>query len=494
MDLEDLAEEAGEARPEPLGVGEVPRRVQRQLQPRRGAVTPEEQPEDPQVDVVDEVESEAARCQPGKQRVHVRTFGCPHNQSDGEYMMGQLRDYGYTLVDSFDACDICVVNSCTVKNPSEVRAMNIVTKAQEANKPIVLAGCVPSSDRKLAESLEGVSMLDVSQLDRIVDVVEESVKGRTVKLLEKRKGLPSLALPKVRKDRLAEIITINAGCLGSCTYCKTKMSRGKVVSYPVEEIVERALQAVSEGVCQIELASEDMGAYGVDIGTDIVQLLLKLADALPPGVMLRTGMTNPPYILHHIDGIIEALKRPNVHAFMHIPVQSGSDNVLQAMRREYTVAEFSFLADRLREAIPDIFLLTDLICGFPAESEKDWEETMDLVRKYRFQGIHISQFYARPGTPAARMKPLKSHIGKERYREVVDFTWTYNRNEGLGGKEERVWFTGTDEEHRQTVGRTKAFAKILVERDDSLLGRSAIVHMDRTSRLHVEGHVVGDVR
>merc|ERR1712032_1315889 len=140
--------------------------------------------------------------------------------------------------------------------------------------------------------LEGVSMLDVSQLDRIVEIVEEALKGHTVKLLNKRSTLPSLALPKVRKDRFAELITINAGCLGNCTYCKTKMARGKVVSYPIDAIVERALQAAAEGVCQIELASEDMGAYGVDIGTDIVHLLFRLSDALPPGVMLRTGMTN----------------------------------------------------------------------------------------------------------------------------------------------------------------------------------------------------------
>merc|ERR1719375_658506 len=178
------------------------------------------------------------------------------------------------------------------------------------------------------------------------------------------------------------------------------MSRGKVVSYPVDDIVARALQAASEGVCQIELASEDMGAYGIDIGTNIVELLLRLSDALPPGVMLRTGMTNPPYILSHIDGIVEALQRPNVHAFMHIPVQSGSDRVLQAMRREYTCAEFTHLVDRLREGVPNLFLLSDIICGFPAESPEDWEETMVLCQKYKFAGLHVSQFFARPGTPA----------------------------------------------------------------------------------------------
>lgn len=474
-DLEDLAA-TSDARPEPLGLGQVFRWFRGQNQHRTSK----------------NVDSGCGHV-PGAQRIYVRTFGCPHNQSDGEYMEGQLRDYGYTLVNSMEECDACVVNSCTVKHPSETRAMNLVSNAQQAGKQVVLAGCVPSSDRKLAESLEGVSMLDVTQLDRIVDVVEEAVKGHTVKLLDKRQDLPSLALPKVRKDKYAEIITINAGCLGSCTFCKTKMARGKVVSYSIDEIVGRALQAASEGACQIELASEDMGAYGVDIGTNIIELMTRLSDALPPGVMLRTGMTNPPYIMQHIDAMVELLKRPNVHSFMHIPVQSGSDSVLRAMRREYTVAEFELLCDKLKAAIPDVFLLTDIICGFPAESESDWRETMDLVKKYKFQGCHASQFYARPGTPAARLKPLKSHIGKERWRECYDFLRSYNRNEELQGKEQRVWFSGTEEDHGQTVGRTKAFAKVLVPRDDSLLGRNAMVRITKSTYLHVEGEVVGEV-
>jgi len=493
-DLEDYSAASAEkaTRPDGLGLGKV-----LQWFPRRAAA----QSSSPSTwatgcsdaDVSVEHSSHPSLL-PGRQRVHVRTYGCPHNASDGEYMMGQLRDYGYTLVDRLEDCDACVINSCTVKHPSETRAMNMVGQAQELGKHVVLAGCVPSSDRKLAESIEGVSVLDVSQLDRIVEVVEESIKGHTVKLLQKRKDLPSLALPKVRKDGYAEIITINAGCLGSCTFCKTKSARGKVVSYPIDDIVARALQVAQEGVCQIELASEDMGAYGVDIGTNIVELLRRLSDALPPGVMLRTGMTNPPYITQHIEGIIEVLKRPNVHAFMHIPVQSGSDAVLQSMRREYTVAEFSFLIDRLKEAIPDIFILSDIIAGFPAESAEDWEATMALVRKYKFQGLHISQFYARPGTPAARMKPLKSKVIKERWRECNDFTCSYNRNSGLEGKRERVWFSATEERRSQTIGRTKAFAKVLVPRDDALLGRTALVELGQSCKLHVEGHVISTER
>lgn len=478
-DLEDLDAHASEARPQRLGLGEVWRRITQKPATSDG----------------EQLSNGESSHVPGRQRVFVKTFGCPHNASDGEYMAGQLAQYGYTLVDSIEECDACVVNSCTVKHPSETRAINLVNSARESGKSVVLAGCVPSSDKNLADKLvsQGVSILGVSQLDRVVEVVEESIKGHTVQLTKRRKDLPSLELPKIRKDKFAEIITINAGCLGNCTYCKTKMARGKVVSYSVDAIVNRAKQAAAEGACQIELASEDMGAYGLDIGSNIAELLLRLSDELPPGVMLRTGMTNPPYIMEHIDGVIEALKRPNVHTFMHIPVQSGSNQVLDAMKREYTVADFCYVVDRLKAAIPDVFILTDIICGFPTETPQDWQQTMDLCKKYNFQGIHISQFYARPGTAAANMKPLKSHIGKDRYRELTDYTWTYNRNENRENVIERVWFTGTDEAHDQTHGRTKAFAKVVVKRDDRLPGRSALVKMTSTSRLHVEGEVVSDV-
>ena len=152
-DLEDLA---ATSRPPRLGMGEVLRKL-RQRDQDPGTVASHE------------------LALPGRQKIHVKTFGCPHNQSDGEYLCGQLQDYGYSLVDSLEESDAVVINSCTVKHPSETRALNLVSNAQKAGKGVVLAGCVPSSNRKLADTLEGVSMLDVTQLDRIVVVLDETV-------------------------------------------------------------------------------------------------------------------------------------------------------------------------------------------------------------------------------------------------------------------------------------------------------------------------------
>lgn len=266
------------------------------------------------------------------------------------------------------------------------------------------------------------------------------------------------------------------------------------MSYTQDAIVGRALKAAAEGASEIWLASEDTGAYGIDIGTNIANLLNSVADAIPNGVMLKLGMTNPPYMLAHIDAVAKVLNRPNVFGFMHIPVQSGSDPVLQAMVREYTVEEFSRLVDGLREQVPELLLATDVICGFPTEAEEDHQNTLNLVEKYKFPVLNISQFYPRPGTPAARMKRLPGSLAKKRSTEVTHLFESYETFSHMVGREERVWFSDTEPNHNQTIGHTKGYVKVVVPREDSLLGRSATVRLVSATKWHTRGEVLGDVR
>eukprot|EP00921_Rhytidocystis_pertsovi_P022401 GHVQ01035790.1.p1 GENE.GHVQ01035790.1~~GHVQ01035790.1.p1 ORF type:complete len:455 (-),score=22.19 GHVQ01035790.1:4490-5854(-) len=288
--------------------------------------------------------AEFQTCIPGSQSVYVKTFGCSHNTSDAEFMMGQLSAYGFKLVDNMEEADACVVNSCTVKNPSQDAFMTTVRKAKELRKALIVSGCVPQADRNLS-GLEDISVIGVTQTDRVVEVVEQTLAGNVVRLLGK-KSLPSLDLPKIRRNPLVEIIPLSTGCLGSCTYCKTKHARGKLGSYDPEAILQRATQAVTEGIQQIWLTSEDTGAYGLDINTDIVTLLRKLVARVPAGVMIRLGMTNPPYMMDHIDAIGEILQLPQVFEFLHVPVQSGSDNTLKHMvRGGITLVLFALIFD-----------------------------------------------------------------------------------------------------------------------------------------------------
>ncbi|CAL8337761.1 unnamed protein product, partial [Gadus morhua 'NCC'] len=180
------------------------------------------------------------------------------------------------------------------------------------------------------------------------------------------------------------------------------------------------------GVCEIWLTSEDTGAYGRDIGTDLPSLLWRLVEEIPEGAMLRLGMTNPPYILEHLEEMAKVLNHPRVYAFLHVPVQSASDSVLMDMKREYCAADFRTVVDFLKDRVPGITIATDIICGFPGETEADFQETVELVRQYRFPSLFINQFYPRPGTPAAKMEQVPAHVKKQRTKELSQLFHSYN--------------------------------------------------------------------
>ena len=432
---------------------------------------------------------------PGTSAIWLKTFGCSHNTSDAEFMAGQLDEYGYRLVDdegwvlistmrshaltltltrasrfalrslaSRDEADLWLINSCTVKGPSQQAVGNLVKKAREQDIAVVVSGCVPQG-QKDAKELDGVSLLGVTQIDRVVEICEETLRGNTVKLL-KKKALPRLDLPKIRKNPYVEIVPLSTGCLGACTYCKTKHARGDLGSYPMDALVSRVRTAVADPlVREIWLSSEDTGAYGRDIQSSLPVLLDALIAELPADgrTMLRVGMTNPPFILEHLEAVARALNHPLVFSYLHVPVQSGSDKVLEGMNREYTRAEFERVCDVLLDRVEGMELATDIISGFPGETDQDHEETMSLIRKYRFPHCHLSSFYPRPGTPAARMKRIDTKIVKVRTREIskeID-SWT-DVYDGLVGRRLTCTVVDTAADKVSLVGHSKSYAQILL--------------------------------
>ncbi|KAH7834046.1 hypothetical protein Vadar_012187 [Vaccinium darrowii] len=427
---------------------------------------------------------------PGTEIIYMKTFGCSHNQSDSEYMAGQLSAFGYALSDNPVEADLWLINTCTVKSPSQSAMDTLISKCRDAKKPLVVAGCVPQGSRDLKE-LEGVSVVGVQQIDRVVEVVEETLKGHEVRLLN-RKTLPALDLPKVRKNKFVEILPINVGCLGACTYCKTKHARGHLGSYTVDGLVARVKTVVTDGVKEIWLSSEDTGAYGRDIGANLPMLLKAIVAELPSdgSTMLRVGMTNPPYILEHLKEIADVLCHPCVYSFLHVPVQSGSDRVLSAMNREYTVSEFRKVVDILTELVPGMQIATDIICGFPGETDEDFAETVSLIDDYKFSQVHISQFYPRPGTPAARMKKVPSTVVKKRSRELTSVFESFAPYNGMEGKVERIWITEIATDGNHLVGHTKGYVQVLVVGPETMLGTSAIAKITSVGRWSVFGEVL----
>lgn len=425
---------------------------------------------------------------PGTATVYVKTWGCTHNSSDSEYMAGQLAAYGFNLTNNKEDAHLWLLNSCTVKNPAEDHFRNEISDAKRLGKRIVLAGCVPQGAPK-ADYLKGLSVIGVQQIDRVVEVVEETLKGNSVRFLGLKKssgrklGGASLELPKVRRNDLIEIIAVNTGCLNQCTYCKTKHARGDLGSYPPDEIVARALLSLSEGVKEIWLTSEDTGTYGRDIGMSLPDLLWQLVNVIPDGCMLRIGMTNPPYILEHLEEMAKILSHPRVYSFLHVPVQSGSDAVLTDMKREYCRKDFETVVDFLKERVPGITIATDIICGFPTETEADFEESFDLCAKYKFPSLFINQFFPRPGTPAAKMpRVATTQEVKRRTKKLSELFQSYEPYGHKLGEIQDILVTEISHDKKYYVGHNKFYEQVLVPQEPEMFGRMVRVKIVGTQK------------
>eukprot|EP00038_Savillea_parva_P001826 m.107693 g.107693 ORF g.107693 m.107693 type:complete len:656 (-) comp10632_c2_seq2:77-2044(-) len=490
-DLEDLGQvAAGQDRSVRPAVV-VPRRRRR----REGSSSADTQPLTNITETLEPDEGYGTTNAPARGIVHVKTWGCGHNNSDGEYMKGLLDEFGYTVADNEDEADLWVLNSCAVKAPSEDTFNNAVASAEKAGKKVVLAGCVPQGAPK-GRVTSGHSIVGVQQIDRVVEVVEETLKGGVVRLLQTRRrgkektGGPRLDLPKIRRNPLVEVVPISTGCLNQCTYCKTKHARGELGSYMPEDIVERVRSVLDEGVVEIWITSEDTGAYGRDIGTSLPELLSQILAVMPHHTRLRLGMTNPPYILEHLDAIAKLLQHPCMYCYLHVPVQAGSDEILFAMKREYTQADFCRVVDSVQAVNPEVTIATDIIAGFPGETEADFDETMELCRRYEFPCLYINQFFPRPGTPAASMERVDPQLVKQRTKKLSELFRSYLPHQGKEGRRYLVLCAEESTDKKWYVAHNKSYDQILVPKRPELMGRTFEVEITEVGKFHMMGRVI----
>ncbi|KAI3641479.1 hypothetical protein MIR68_000609 [Amoeboaphelidium protococcarum] len=482
--------------------------------------------------------------------VYLKTWGCSHNNSDGEYMAGLLDEAGYRVIlgdnEKLEA-QVWVLNGCTVKSPSESTFHNAINQAKANDIKLILTGCVPQAS---LQAYSKYSIVGVQQIDRIVEAVEEVLQGKLFKAIQnkfatsdssdgqlnqsggnsnkrhRKAGGAKLQLPKIRKNPYVEIIPINTGCLNQCTYCKTKHARGDLGSYSIAEIVDRMQQVLHEGVVEIWLTSEDLGAYGLDIGHTLPDLLRKVVrvvteynDSHGFRVMIRLGMTNPPYILDDVEAIAEILNHKYVYKFLHIPVQAGSNLVLGDMKREYTIEEFKYLTTYLQKNVPGISIATDIICGFPTETDEDFQMSLDVIDWLKPSVLHISQFYARPNTVAAAMDRLPNQTIKDRSRQMTQLFYSYQtyaeavgtvqevlvtevqkKNKGGASKEATEDISSDGKLKNCWVAHDQFYRQVLIarssfqEQDTQYLGMSCKVKIKSCGKFYLIGELTEEPR
>ncbi|EMD45533.1 RNA modification enzymes MiaBfamily protein [Entamoeba histolytica KU27] len=422
------------------------------------------------------------------------TYGCSHNVSDSEVMQKDLINAGYKIDSSSTPISskykAVVINSCTVKNPSQQAIDVVQKKCEEANVPLVIAGCVPQADPKACHCSKKCSIVGVDQLHKITEAVEKATHNEGQSYLE-RGALVDID-DHVRSNPLIDIIVTCTGCENACSYCKTKHARGGLRSYPIEELVKRVQQSVDEGVKEIRLTGEDIGAYGLDINDTFPHMLERICEVVDGKAMLRIGMVNPPYIIKYFNEIVNILLRPCCFKFLHIPIQSGSTSILDAMKRKYTREEFDDVCNRLRIAVPGISIATDIICGFPTETDEDHKKTLECIEKHKFPVVNISQMYIRPGTPAAKMKQINSKIVKQRSREVTELFDSYLPYTNLVGKECVVWINEMAHDGINYAGHDISFVQVIVPHceNENLLGKSVRVKIIEAGKFFVRSEII----
>ncbi|MBD3208894.1 tRNA (N(6)-L-threonylcarbamoyladenosine(37)-C(2))-methylthiotransferase [Candidatus Woesearchaeota archaeon] len=405
--------------------------------------------------------------------VSLQTYGCSLNQSDSEVMAGILVARGHELVHE-ERADILVINSCTVKSNPEQRLFH---QLRTRTKPVVVAGCAPQADPH-NEHFANVSVICPKALSRIADAVEQTLQGRKVTILDDVDGDRN-ALPCIPSRKHVAIIPTNAGCLNHCSYCKTKHARGHLQSYPPGSIEKQFRAAVNNGAKEVWLTSQDTAAYGLDINTDITALLERLLRK-PGDYRIRLGMANPQHLAPRIDRLISVLRHPNMFKFLHLPVQSGSDDVLKNMRRGYTTTAFKELVRRITRAIPNITIATDIIVGFPTETEADFHATEGLIHELKIPIINLSKFSPRPGTAAANMKPLSTKVVKQRSTRLkaLCVRVAAQHRQQYVGRELSVLI---DEhgKHDTLIGKADNYLQVILPRTAGTMGDRVIVTPSR---------------
>jgi threonylcarbamoyladenosine tRNA methylthiotransferase CDKAL1 len=350
-------------------------------------------------------------------KAHFITQGCSSNLRESEIMMGLLQNSGCEVSHQENNSDINIVNICTVKGDNtalrEIRRL----KKEHPEKKLIVAGCISESIiPKIKELDDGISLVNTHNLGKITSVVEKSVGNVKLELLDKRYE-QKVNLPSVRKNPIVGIVNILNGCNYFCTFCSTKLVKGKLFSYPIDQIREDVKSHLKAGCKEIWITSNDTGAYMVDNGgkQKLVELM-EIILSIPADFKVRIGMMNPGNTITMLDKLIEIYKHPKMFKFLHIPVQAGNNDVLKAMNRKYKAEDFIKVVEEFRNEIPDITISTDIIVGFPTETDGQFEDSLRLIEKTRPDVVNIARYASREGTIAAKMNQLTTNELKRRSR------------------------------------------------------------------------------
>lgn len=431
------------------------------------------------------------------------TFGCQMNERDTETMKGMLAEEGYEFTDNPEEADLIVYNTCAVRDNPERKVYGQIGSLRELKEKnphliIAISGCMPQHPeelRQLSSRLPHVDVIigthNVHRLPELVHKVETTGE-RVIEVWDDPDEIIE-GLPARREGKFKAFVTVMYGCTNFCTYCIVPYTRGPERSRNPEDILKEICQLTREGYVEFTLLGQNVNAYGKDLALDIdFAGLLAQVNELEGVRRIRFTTSHPKDITSNLINAIASLDKVCEH--LHLPVQAGSDRILKEMNRRYTVEKYLRIVDEIRDKVPNIALTTDLIVGFPGETEEDFAGTLDLVRKVEYDSAFTFIYSPRPGTPAAkRADQIPEEVKKERIYRLIELQneISLKKNRTLVGQIEEILIEGRGKEENVLVGRTRTNKIVsFPSSNEELVGQFAHVRITEAQTWSLKGELV----
>ncbi|WP_214765454.1 MULTISPECIES: tRNA (N(6)-L-threonylcarbamoyladenosine(37)-C(2))-methylthiotransferase MtaB [unclassified Exiguobacterium] len=430
--------------------------------------------------------------------VAFQTLGCKVNHYETEAVWQLFKDAGYARVDFADHADVYVVNTCTVTNTGDKKSRQVIRRAirQNPDSVICVTGCYAQTSPAEIMAIPGVDVV-VGTQDRhkmigyIEQFREERMPINAVGNIMKAKVYEELDVPAFT-DRTRASLKIQEGCNNFCTFCIIPWARGLMRSRQPEDVLKQAQQLVDAGYKEIVLTGIHTGGYGEDLKDYNLAKLLKALESVTGLERLRISSIEASQIT---DEVLDVLKdSPIVVRHLHVPIQSASDTVLRRMRRKYTMAEFGERITRLKEVLPDCAITSDVIVGFPGETEEEFMETFNFINNHKFSELHVFPYSKRTGTPAAMMDDQVEESMKEqrvaRLIALSDQLAKEYASKYEGELLEIIPEEFSEEAGGRLVGYTDNYLRVAIEGDESLIGQLVRVKINKAGYPMNDGQFV----
>ncbi|MFW6176201.1 MAG: tRNA (N(6)-L-threonylcarbamoyladenosine(37)-C(2))-methylthiotransferase [Thermoplasmatota archaeon] len=346
-------------------------------------------------------------------KYYVESYGCTLNQGETEMIADTYEEEGHTRVNDPSEADIAVIGTCVVIKKTEERMKRRIDELKKKCSDLIITGCLTTTERE-----------EIRKRCPNADLIEPG----------------KMRMTKSYNESTIGVIPISTGCFGSCTYCITKIARGSLKSRAMGQIKSRFKSLIENSVKEIRLSCQDTASYGLEINANLPELLNELVN-FEGEFRIRVGMMNPDTVKPIEGEVIESMQNEKIYDFLHLPLQSGSDNILDKMNRKYTVSDWTTIVNDFKAEIPDLSLSTDVIVGFPGESKEDFEKTIKILKKMKPDIVNVTRFSPRPGTEAYDMSnKVQSLEKKERSKELTNLRFKISRdnNKKFVGREEDV--------------------------------------------------------